>query len=154
MGVDAVLMVENSRNISLEAFLHSLEMDAWGRHSLLRYSSEPDFTAWIEFEWEGKRYFSLRSGTPRYSRLVPHHYDFESENFYDNPDFDSAIQALFLKTALAAETIAGGPVHLGNDVIHRSEPPEDIENDEIFSIPMEIDSLINNWREIAAVDVA
>jgi hypothetical protein len=144
MGVDAVLMVENSRQISLELFLYE-----WEKNSLLNFPKSPDFTSWIEFEWDGKRYFSLTSGTPRYKSLISRFYDFESEIYDDNPDFDPDILIPFLKITLTAEKIAGGPVYLGNDAINLTEPPDDPETNDFFSIPMEIDSMIHDWREMA-----
>jgi len=147
MGVDAVLIVENSRWVSLEQFLNE-----WEKKYLLIFPESFDVTSWIEFEWEGKWFFSLISGTPRYKFLISHHYDFESKTYFDNPDFDPVVLISFLKIALAAEKIAGGPVYLGNDVINLSEPPDDPETDDFFSIPLEIDMLIHNWREIAILN--
>lgn len=149
MGVDAVLIVENSRGISLEKFLFDIERDNWSKCTIDAASNSPDCPSWIEFEWEGIRYFSLASGTARYKFLMPRQHDFNSNTTYENPDFDREILISFLKIALAAERIAGGPVYLGNDAIHQIEPPEDIEEDGFFSIPFEIDSLIPEWRQIA-----
>jgi hypothetical protein len=149
MGVDAVLMVENSLRISLEKFLEKMPMDDWGKRSIFNFPESPDFSSWIEFEWKGKCYFSLVSGVPRYKFLIRKCYDFKSKIAYDNPDFDSKIQIPFLKIALSAEKIAGGPVHLGNDVIYSKESPEDIDADDFFTIPMELDSVIPEWRKIA-----
>jgi len=150
MGVDAVLIVENSRKISLDNFLKKMSMDDWGKRSIFNFSKEsPDFSSWIEFEWAGKCYFSLVSDLPRYKFLIRKSYDFKSKTSYDNPDFDSKIQISFLRIAVAAEKIAGGPVHLGNDVINSAELPDDIDECERFTIPTEIDCVIPDWRMIA-----
>ena len=152
MGVDAVAMVENSRNLSLSEFIHAMEEDEWGKLSISTFSvetAEPDYTSWIDFEWEGNKYFSLRSGAPRYRRLIPVEYDFESEKYSGNPDYDPDIQIPFLKIMRAAEKIAGGPVHLGNDVVWGQEPAEEIDEDDLFFLPPRIDDMIDNWKEIA-----
>ena len=133
MGVDAVLIVENSRGISLEKFLFDIEKDDWSKCTRYAASESPDYPSWVEFEWEGIRYFSLASGTPRYKFLMPRQHDFKLNTTYENPDFDREVLISFLKIALAAEKIAGGPVYLGNDAIHQIEPPEDIEEGGGFS---------------------
>lgn len=151
MGVDAVLMVENSRNISHEDFISGMESDEWGK--LYCQSFGEDEPGWIEFEWEGTRYFSMVYSNPRYWRIVPREYDFESEAFYANPDMDDAVQISFLKAARIAEELAGGPVFFGNDVVSGCEPPEKPEHNRFFHIPCELDDMIENWREIAGTAI-
>lgn len=144
MSVDAILIVENSRQISLEQFQREIKTDDWSKSSELL-----DYFSWIEFKWDGIAYFSLASGAPCFKFLMPESCDSKSQIAYDNPDFDPDAQTSFLKIALAAEKIAGGPVYFGNDVVNQREPSEDIEENDFFSIPLEIDSLIPEWRQIA-----
>lgn len=84
MGVDVVVMVENSRNIFLADFLDSMKKDEWGRLYCHSLSIDPEDTPWEEFEWEGKRYFSLIYGSPRYFRIFTKEYDLESKSYCDN----------------------------------------------------------------------
>lgn len=153
MGVDVVVMVENSRNIFLADFLDSMKKDEWGKRYCHSLSIDPEDTPWAEFEWEGKRYFSLIYGSPRYFRIFTKEYDLESESYCDNPKFDYMTQLSFLKAMLTAEKLAGGPVYLGNDVIYSTLPSEHPEDDKFFYIPSEMDIMIENWREIANRDI-
>jgi len=149
MGVNAVLMVENRRNITLEEFICGMQKDEWGKRYCKSFAE--DESGWVEFEWEGRHYFSMQYCNPRYFRLLAKEYDFESGKFYeyDNPDFDYAIQVSFLKAVRIAEELAGGPVYFGNDVVSGYQPPEKPEHDEFFHIPFELENIIENWREIA-----
>ncbi|MEA3357817.1 MAG: hypothetical protein U9R17_00150 [Thermodesulfobacteriota bacterium] len=149
MGVDVIVMVENTREISLEDFFESMDKDKWGKRWGY-HSFSYNLKLWTEFEWEGKRYFFLTCG-PRYSRLVAR-YDFGLGEYYDNPDFDSEIQVPFLRAMLAAERIAGGPVFLGNDAVWVRDPSENPKENRYFSIPPELGVIIKNWREIAESD--
>ncbi len=150
MGVDVIAMVENSRQISLEDFLTGMTTDEWGKiYSSVSYTGE---ASWIEFEWESKIYFSLRFNAPRYHSLFEKQYDFDDGKYYKNPDFSYFVQVSFLKAMRMAERLAGGPVYLGNDVIWHIRPPEDSE-ERSFTIPFELDSMIDNWREIADIEI-
>ena len=149
MGVDVIVMVENTREISLEDFCESMDNCEWGKRWGY-HSFSYNFKLWIGFEWEGKRYFFLTCG-PRYSRLVAM-YDFGLGEYYDNPDFDSEIQVPFLRAMLAAERIAGGPVFLGNDAVWVLDPSENPGENRYFFIPPKLGVIIKDWREIAESD--
>ncbi|OQY58314.1 MAG: hypothetical protein B6245_12515 [Desulfobacteraceae bacterium 4572_88] len=150
MGVDAVAIVENTRNISLEEFLGHMGEDERERtRDLDDCYNEPK--AWTEFEWEGRCYFSM-TWVPRYFRLFEKMYDFESDEYHENPYFNRVIQVSFLRRILFAEKFAGGPVFLGNDAVCGGEPPEDPEHDNYFFIPSKLDDMIDDWRGIAESD--
>lgn len=112
-----------------------MKKDEWGRLYCHSLSIDPEDTPWSEFEWEGKRYFSLIYGSPGYFRIFTREYDFESKSYCDNPNFDYVIQLSFLKAMLTAEKLAGGPVYIGHDVLYSTMPSEHPEDDKFLYIP-------------------
>jgi len=147
MGINFVVIVENSRGISLEEFKEGLLQDpvvgpyAWNAFP----GDDPyDFPPWEAFEWEGKRYFTWNF-TPRLSTF----YFYEFDPRTDEPD-ECAIT--FLKIMLLVEQVAGGPVHVSIDVVQLSRPPEEEDPPFPFYIPSELDFQVEGWREIARRD--
>ena len=140
MGVNAVVIVENSRNVSLEDFISGLRQDLWGQRAVDRYNG------WEEFNWEGKNYFSWLSG-PRVGQIELYD-EGDSAPFEDNP-----VQLTFLKVMLVVERLAGGPVYVGNDAVNRHLPEEVYTDDEAFFLPAMLDGLIPKWREVANMQV-
>ena len=153
MGVDAVAMVENANDISLDDFIRQMKQNRWGVMSCEGAPLAPDDTPWIEFEWEGGKYFSLAC-TPRYRRLLALEYDFERDEFQENPDFDPEVQLRFLRIMRAAEKIAGGPAYLGVDTVNDKAPPEIVEDRKFFMLPSLMDHMIEDWRAIADAGTA
>jgi hypothetical protein len=149
MGVDAVVIVENNRNLTVDAFVAKMNADPWGKRYAFESSGEP---AWTFFEWEGKAYFSLTSGYPRYMWLFEDEWDFERDKRYPNPRFSYRSQVGFCKAMQVAERIAGGPVFLGNDVIY-ARTPGVTHGNETFMLPPELDVMLGNWRAIAALPI-
>jgi hypothetical protein len=148
MGVDAIVIIENSRNSTLDAFIEGMRADQWGKS----YSGSADEPVWECFEWEGKTYFSLIRGNPRYARLYRNGWDFEGKKAYPNPRFNHVAQAAFCKAMAVAEELAGGPVYLGNDVIwHKT--PDRIYRNETFLLPPELEVMVEDWRTIAALPI-
>ncbi len=135
MGMNAVVIVENSRGISFEQFIRDLESDEWARCTFAP-QAEP-FDMWEEFEWEGKKYFSWLH-TPRFRHL----------GLYedDKPDAANDVQITFLKIMLAVEKFAGGPVRVGNDAFGYKLPRDDVAHDEEFFLPAELDGTLPGWR--------
>ena len=61
---------------------------------------------------------------------------------------DNPLRVLLFKVLRVAESLAGGPVFIGNDVVHRKSPEYCLDEDE-FSLPCELDSLWPEWRKVA-----
>jgi hypothetical protein len=148
MGVDAVITVENSRHITMDAFVDGMNAAPWGKRYALDYSGGP---AWESFEWEGKTYFSLSVGSPRYSRLFKDEWDFDCDKYYPNPRFNYVSQVTFCKAMQTAEALAGGPVYLGNDVVWSRTPSSTY--DEEFTLPPDLSVIMEDWRTIAALPI-
>ncbi len=137
MGVNAVVIVENSKGISLAEFKRKLQDDRWGKRAWRFYYE--DESEWSEFEFEGKRYFTWTS-TPRFGHLGLYEYD-------EEPDANP-YRILFFKIMLAVEKISGGPVFVGNDMVNLHHPDEATPKYP-FYLPPELDYWWRNWREIA-----
>lgn len=141
MGVNAVVVVENSRHRTPDEFKESILQDrdlgplVW---NALNSITEPP---WEEFEWQGKKYFSW-TVTPRVAYL----------NLYREEDeAPTPVQITFFRCMLLVERAAGGPIYVGNDVVNYRTPSDFPE--EGFWLPPRLDSLWSNWREIAQLDV-
>lgn len=141
MGVNAVVIVENSQNITLDDFKGRILQD----HDLgeLVWNALPNATypPWEEFEWQGKQYFSWIF-TPRVSYLNLYHED---------NDAPTDVQITFFRCMLLVERAGGGPIYVGNDVIDHHTPSDFPEEE--FWLPPALNSLWPNWREIARLDV-
>ena len=145
MGVDLVVIVENSKNISLQAFKTAILQESvlgslvW--NSFGGYEGD-EIAPWEEFAWEGKTYFSWRF-PPRLST-------FNVYELPEEPDDLDAREITFLKIAWLLEQLAGGPVHIGNDVVNPSHPGDvDEQREDPFWLPLTLDSQLKNWRAIA-----
>lgn len=148
MGVDVVVIVENSRNRTLDEFKALLLQDKelgrllWDPFEVAPGEPGSDFQPWEAFEWEGKQYFSWIA-SPRSYYL----------NLYEEASKEpTPFQITFFRCMLLVEQAAGGPIYVGNDVIHHRTPfdfPEDP-----FWLPLELDFLWPNWREIAQMPLA
>lgn len=149
MGVDAIVIVENRRNITLDAFATAMDADPWGKRYALGYEGEP---VWESFEWKGKAYFSLIDGYPRYGWLFEDEWNFEGNRRCSNPRFRYTYQVAFCKAMQVAEQITGGVVFLGNDVIWSRTPDSTYHNEE-FTLPPELDDMLDGWRTIAALPI-
>lgn len=134
MGVNAVVIVENSRNILFNKFISALKADMFGRFA---WNSED---AWDEFKWEGKRYFSW-DHPPKTFHLDLYNFDRDS----DEPDADNRAQLTFLKVMYLIEELAGGPVFVGNDVGDFHTPAIAESVGESFFLPPKLDILLPNW---------
>ena len=141
MGVNAVVIVENSLNISLRDFTRRLREDPWGIHA-----SDKHEEGWEEFIWKGKRYLSWVWG-PRVGYLGL--YTTET----NAPDIDNPVQLTFLKVMLTVERLAGGPVYVGNDVVNKHSPEEVDTPEEAYFLPPLLDHLIPQWREVENIQV-
>ncbi len=85
--------------------------------------------------------------------------------YFDDPEPDflavrlkkrtRTIQIPLFKALRVAESLAGGPVYIGNDVMSRFRPPDpfDEDDDDPFHLPFELDMLFDDWREIAAQEI-
>jgi hypothetical protein len=137
MGVNVIVIVENSRDTTLDAFRDFLLQDK-DLGPLVWNSFEDDtMLPWEEFTWEGKKYFSWIF-TPRFTYL----------NLYrQEGEAPTPIQITFFRCMLLVEQAAGGPIHVGNDIIDRRTPSDFPE--EPFWLPFELDAWWPNWREIA-----
>jgi len=150
MSVDLIVIVENSNNVTLEAFKHGMLQDqVAGEFAWLRYAdnNDPDFTPWEEFIWKDKRYFTWLY-TPRNSTV--NLYDFDEEE--DEPD---EYDITFFKVMLRVEELAGGAVYVGNDILNKYCPSEglgDEDDEDDFWLPFNLDSLRGNWRETAKLE--
>jgi len=147
MGMNAVVIVENSRHMSFTEFIRGLESDKWGKRAFAWVENHHD--VWKEFEWEGKKYFSWM-----FSPRILHTglYDYESDWDHEKPDASNDVQITFLKILLAVEKLAGGPVYVGNDVICPKLPRENEEHDEEFFFPAELDSILTHWRNVETIE--
>jgi len=153
MGVSAVVIAQNQRGISLKNLLEQLASDRYGIHAARGFAGvaaasddEPLRRPWLEFTWEGQRYFSwLHSPRLKYLDL----YQEEASA----PNRNNAIQITFLNILVVLERITGGAIYVGNDVIDRRypEPPGDREE---FFLPMRLDHLIPDWRLADAIEPA
>jgi hypothetical protein len=146
MGVNAIVIVENSNNISLHKFIDQLKDDEWGQRAVDTWRDN-EYTSWEEFEWEGKQYFSWMH-TPRVA-----HIDLYSADNADDVDSTNDIQMTFLKIMCAVERIAGGPVYVGNDVLNDHAPDDAEGSSSEFWLPFRLDSLIPKWRDAAELPV-
>lgn len=149
MGVNFVVILENSRHISIQKFKEVLIKDpVVGFHAWSDFPEDEESPCkchpWEEFEWENKRYFTWNFA-PRLSTF--NFYEFDAN--VDEPD---ACMITFLKIMLLAEQAAGGPVHISNDVVQLSHPDEAEDSRMTFYIPGELDEWVENWREIAQLD--
>ena len=141
MGVNAVVIAENSLGISLKDFMKGLREDPWGIHA-----SDKLDEGWGAFDWNGKRYLSwLYAPRVRYLEL------YATE--MNAPDIDTSVQLTFLKVMLAVERLAGGPVYVGNDAVHRHLPEEVNAHEEACFLPPLLDNLIPQWREVGKTQV-
>lgn len=148
MGVDAVVIVENSRNRTLEEFKALLLQDEelgrllWDPFEISTGELVSQFQPWEAFEWEGKKYFSWIA-SPRAFYL----------NLYkEEGEEPTPIQITFFRCMLLVEQAAGGPIYVGNDVVYHHTPFDFPE--EPFWLPGELDALWPNWREIARIPLA
>lgn len=147
MGVNAVVIVENSHHISLEQFAKGLLDNPWGKRARNPFDDEV-IESWTGFEWDDRSYFSWLF-TPRYVHLGFEKLHLES----GDPDFDCPVQLTFLKTMVIVEEIAGGPVYVGNDVVCKHTPSDCPEEDMEFYLPLELDFIIPNWRKVKRVEL-
>jgi len=135
MGINLVVIVENSKGISLKEFREGLLKDRWGRYG---WWDEDMEDVWEEFRWKRKRYFSWIL-SPR----EPHIDIFSDEPIEDNP-----LRVLLLKVLRVVESLAGGPIYLGSDFFYLKAPDEATPRTK-FSLPSKLDLLWPNWREVA-----
>lgn len=153
MGVNVVVIAQNQRGISLKNLLEQLAGDRYGIHAARGFADpaaasddDPLRRPWLEFTWEGQRYFSwLHSPRLRYLDL------YQEEASAPNPH--NAMQITFLRIMVVLEKLTGGMIYVGNDVIDRRypEPPGDREE---FFPPMRLDDLIPDWRRAGAIEPA
>ncbi|MCB1189770.1 MAG: hypothetical protein H7A23_00720 [Leptospiraceae bacterium] len=134
MGINLVVITENSKNLSLKGFRDALLQEpligkiAWDKH-------------WEEFDWEGKKYFTWILA-PRISAFDP--YSFK-------PEAPTYTEITFLKIMLLVERITGGTIYIGNDAVHIEHPNrEDEKHGFMFWIPPELDYICKDWRETAS----
>jgi hypothetical protein len=152
MGVNVVVIAQNQRGISLKNLIEQLASDRYGIHAARGFAAaaasddEPLRRPWLEFTWEGQRYFSWL-GSPRLRHLDL----YQEEASAPNPN--NAMQITFLRIMGVLEKITGGMIYVGNDVIDRRypEPPSDREE---FFLPMRLDALIPDWRRAGAIEPA
>jgi hypothetical protein len=153
MGVNVVVIAQNQRGVSLKNLMEQLASDRYGIHAARGIANhteasddEPLRRPWLEFTWEGQRYFSwLDSPRLKYLDL------YQEEANAPNPC--NAMQITFLRIMVVLEKITGGMIYVGNDVINRRypEPPGDREE---FFLPMRLDHLIPDWRRAGAIEPA
>lgn len=136
MGIDAVVIVENSNHITLDTFRTMLLQDN-DLARLVWNSPSVEFSPWQEFEWRGKKYFSWLCA-PRMTRL----------DFYVTSTNPTDTQIIFFRCMHLVEQVAGGPIYVGNDLIYRCVPDEFPSED--FVLPPPLDSLCWNWRDLAS----
>jgi hypothetical protein len=142
-GVNVVVMVENSHNLSLQNFVERMCSDEWGIRAIDERAEYAEDN-WATFRWEGKECFAWLD-TPRERHI----------DLYGGFDPENPVQMTFFKILCSVEAIAGGPLYVGNDVVHSRLPPLEDDSEEAaesFWRPSELDYLIPNWRE--AKDVA
>ncbi|UCH97973.1 MAG: hypothetical protein JSV88_14255 [Candidatus Aminicenantes bacterium] len=149
MAVNAIVIVENSKQISLKEFARGLKNDPWGKLAWFTIHKETDdiTDSWEEFQWEGKQYFSWRT-TPIFRYLG----FFEPEVDTD-PEEIKIVHITFLKAMLSVEKIAGGPVYVGDDIVDRHTPADVLEDERPFYLPLDLDLLIPGWREKAKIEI-
>jgi len=167
MGVNAIVIIENSKRITRRAFVAGMQQDPWGRHLICQWQRHPDTDSWGSFKWQGRRYFTLHCA-PRYRWLGLAGFDANGQPrpWQDSPveavsyeppqphiDPDNPYHLTFLKAMLAAERLAGGPVMVSNDVVCASSPGK-VSHREGFSLPTDLDWQLNSWREVEAYAVA
>lgn len=151
MGVNAIIIVENSRKISLNEFASGLLADPWGKwawNSIHLDEREDIPQCWVEFVWEGKQYFSWIY-TPRYRYLGL--IDLDDEDV--DPGHVKTVHITFLKVMHAVEKIAGGPVYVGDDVIFAHTPEDALEAKDSFYLPIELDYMVADWRKTAEIEI-
>jgi hypothetical protein len=151
MGVNAIVIVENRREISLNEFAAGLLADPWGKRAWnsLHLAEREDLPqSWIEFDWESKRYFSwIYSPRYRYLGLI----DLDDDDV--DPGVVKIVHITFLKVMHAVEKIAGGPVYVGNDVISTRTPSEVLEDEYPFFLPSQLDFIVPDWRKTAEIEI-
>jgi hypothetical protein len=135
MGINLVVIVENSKKISLKEFREGLLKDRWGRYG---WRDEDIEDVWEEFKWKRKRYFTWIL-SPR----APH-----IDLYADEPPEDNPRRVLLFKVLRVVESLAGGPVYVDSDFFYHKAPDDDIPGEE-FTLPPELDLFWPNWREVA-----
>ncbi len=136
MGINLVVIIENSKKISLEEFKEGLLNDQWGKYG---WAWPEDDDVWEEFRWKKKRYFTwIFSPRAPYIDI----YGTDSDSAEENP-----YRLLFFKVMRIAEKLAGGPVYVGIDMFH-CRLPDDCPHGK-FSLPPELDFYWEEWREVA-----
>ena len=153
MGVDLIVTIENSKEISLGEFIKKMSEDKWGRETLCDEeikTGKPDelIPSWEEFEWKGNKYFTW-IGSPRAKFVLWEIYEHELDD-WERKEFRYTRVATF-KAIKYAEEIAGGPVFAGLDVI-TPIVPTDCKPGE-FYLPGQLDAICPNWREIAEEEI-
>jgi hypothetical protein len=173
MGVNAIVIIENSKRITRRAFVAGMEEDAWGRYLVPHWRNFPAMRSWGSFKWQGRRYFTLHS-KPRYRWLGLAGFNANGEpgplpdtRAYTSADKESPADnqkhsdidpenphhLTFLKAMLAAERLAGGPIMVDNDVVGASSPGETYPK-ESFYLPIDLDWQLAGWRDAEAYPVA
>ncbi|MFC2140763.1 hypothetical protein ACFLQP_00515 [Acidobacteriota bacterium] len=149
MAVNAIVIVENSKQISLKEFAHGLKTDPWGKLAWFTFHKETDDIpdSWVEFQWEGKRYFSWRI-TPIFRYL-----GFLEPDGETDPEDINIVHITFLKTMLTVEKIAGGPIYVGDDIVNRHTPSDVLDDERPFYLPLDLDLLVPGWRETAKIEI-
>jgi hypothetical protein len=144
VGVNVVVTVENSHHLSLQNFVQRMRADEWGARAIderAEYAEEN----WTTFCWEGKEYFAWLD-TPREQHI----------DLYGGYDAENPVQMTFFKILCSVEEIAGGPLYVGNDVVHSRLPPLEEDSEaaiENFWRPSKLDYLIPNWRDAKDIPV-
>ncbi len=149
MSVNAVVIVRNSTGISAPSLVERLADDPWGRHAATHLAGRP---AWKPFTWEGDDYLAWLTG-PRVRYLGLYGVDEDDRPLADpeHPSTKRAAQITFFRAMLALERLAGGPIHVGNDVISPSTPEDAAAQGWDFSLPPRLDDLVPAWRDAEAL---
>ncbi len=120
MGINLVVIIENSKKINLKKFKDGLRSDRWGKYGW----KWPEKDAWEEFRCKRKRYF-----TWIYSPREPYIDIYGTDS---KPAEENHYRLLFFKVMRVAEKLACGPVYVGIDMFY-CKTPVDCSNEE-FSL--------------------
>ena len=145
MGINLVVIVENSNGVSLQEFKEALLQEpllgplAWNS---MRGHRGDELSPWEEFSWEGKAYFTWI--------LSPRLSSFELHELPGEPDAVEGHSITFLKIMRLVEQIAAGPVCTGHDMVNLVHPADaDEPRGQSFWLPLELDFQLKDWRDIA-----
>jgi hypothetical protein len=141
MGVNAIVITENARGLSLRSFSTQLEADLWGRRATQRLNG---LLAWEPFTWEHKRYLSWLAG-PRWRHL-----GLDRGIGSDGPIRPDATDSI--QVMLAIEQICGGNLYVGPDVIGCRLPRDAVDGDDGFRLPPRLDDWIDDWRSAGEIE--